>query len=84
MYQTIHEDVEVAGVFKQGQFVPKRFLWAKNQYDIQEITMKIKILEYGEATLIYSCMIRQIQAVARLSFNLKSHHWKIEEIWNEG
>jgi len=38
MYQIIGETIAVAGVYKGGQFQPKKFQWRERQFFISQIT----------------------------------------------
>lgn len=84
MYQTIDEEIAVAGVFQHKKFLPKKFLWREKTYIIHEITLHTLIKEHGEQSQQLACIAGGAHDVFRLSFDQKNNQWKLREIWIEG
>lgn len=82
MYQTIHEPIEVAGVFSQGKFSPAKFRWAKKTFPVESITLLSR--ERDGLVPIHHYSVVASETVFRLSFHPDSLAWFLEEIWQEG
>jgi hypothetical protein len=81
MYQTIHEQITVAGVYKSHTFTPRKFLWRKKPYLITEITLKADTKDGGVIKRLYSVVVKG--NVYRLEFNRDNENWWLEEVWCE-
>ncbi len=79
MYQTIHEDIAVAGLYVQGRFQPKKFQWRKRNFTITEIT---SVHDFKDGTVLK----RRFAVMAEknlylLEFNRMLETWIMEQIW---
>lgn len=81
MYQTIHEPIDVAGIYTKSTFTPKKFLWKNHEYVIGTITLKSDTKDGGVRKRLYSVTIGK--DVYRLEFNRESESWMLEEVWVE-
>lgn len=82
MYQTIHELVEVIGLFRRGKFRPKKFKWQGKVYGVDEVTLMVDTKDGGVRQRIYAVVSEG--NVYRLLYNRESEAWWLEEIWMEG
>ena len=82
MYQTIHEDISVIGIFQQGTFLPKKFRWAGRTQVVESVTLVSKERD-GQVPLHHYSVVSQ-GTVYRLLFYPESCQWFLEEIWHEG
>lgn len=82
MYQTLHEEIEVAGVFSRGKYKPVKFKWRTRQLKIQEITLVADTKDGGVRKRWFS-LVAEDKNVYRLLFNLENFQWFIEEVWVE-
>ena len=81
MYQTIHEPIAVAGVYRQGKFEPKKFQWGGRTLPVKEVTLVIDSKDGGVRKRHYS--ILSGGNVYRLCFNREAESWLLEEMWME-
>ena len=81
MYQRIHEEISVLGIFKNHKFIPKKFNWGNKTYSINEITLISDIKDGGVRKRLYSVV--SSANVYRLEFNRETEAWLLEEIWLE-
>lgn len=82
MYQTIHEQVRVAGVFNRSFFKPVWFEWNERMLRIQEVTL---VSDYKQGLVknrVYSVVADD--NVYRLTFDLNSLDWVLESVWIDG
>lgn len=82
MYQTIHEMIDVAGLFLQGKFIPKKFRWNGRSYPIDKVTIVADFRDGGRPQRQYSVLSGA--NVYRLLYERDSEHWFVEEVWCEG
>lgn len=83
MYQTLHEEVSVAGIFSRGKFIPKRFKWKYRDFTISEVTLVSDSKDGGVRKRWFS-VLTQDKNVFRLVFNQENYHWWVEEVWIDG
>lgn len=81
MYQTIHEAIAVAGVFKQGKFQPAKFRWQHTTYQVDEITLMSDTKDGGVRQRHYAVVSGA--NVYRLLYNRESEEWWLQEVWCE-
>ena len=81
MYQPIEEEIQVAGVYSEGKFIPKKFQWRNRAYSVEEITFSAASRD-GEIKLQHFS-VSSGGNLYRLIFNRDSQHWKLAEIWCE-
>lgn len=82
MYQTIHENIAVAGVFAQASFAPRKFQWRNREYGIEEVTYTAEWRDGGVRTRQYSVV--SAGNMYRLLYNRETEEWWLEEVWCEG
>jgi hypothetical protein len=82
MYQPVHEEVIVAGVFRHGSFQPKKFLWKNRELPVEEITMQARVKDAGVRKQFYSVVSQG--NLYRLCYTLDSQEWELVEVWDEG
>lgn len=82
MYQTIHEPIEVAGVFSQAAFRPARFRWSGRSYSVEEVTYLGSVRDGAQRFWQYSVV--SSGTVYRLRFQPQDLQWFLEEVWCEG
>lgn len=82
MYQAVQEKIIVAGVFRQGGFQPKKFLWKNREIQIEEITMQARVKDAGVQKQYYSVLHQG--TLYRLCYTLDSQQWELSEVWYEG
>jgi hypothetical protein len=82
MYQPIEEEISVAGIFSQGKFEPKKFLWKQKIYPITEITLTARSRD-GQVQLQHYSVLSHGN-LYRLMYNQTTQHWKLAEIWCDG
>ncbi|HSW90002.1 MAG TPA: hypothetical protein VLH19_03980 [Patescibacteria group bacterium] len=80
-FQTIGEKVIVAGVYTGAKFYPKKFLWQKQTYLIEKITLVTDMHEGQTKKRMYSVTVGS--NLYRLVFNRDSEVWVLEEVWSE-
>ncbi len=81
MFQRIAEKIEVAGVYKNTEFIPRKFQWRHRVYQIDELTLISDIKDGGIRKRLYSVTSRG--NLYRLCFNRDSESWLLEEVWYE-
>lgn len=81
MYQTIGETIWVIGVYKNSQFVPKKFKWRTREYPISEITLSNDVRDGAILKRWYSVMANN--NLYRIEFNRTSEQWQLLEVWAE-
>ncbi len=82
MYQSIEEEISVAGVFSQGKFQPKKFQWKQKIFPISAVTLTAKSRD-GQVRLQHFSVVAKGN-LYRLVFNQETQHWKLAEIWCDG
>jgi hypothetical protein len=80
-YLTIHETIQVAGVYAQAKFQPTAFVWSGKKWNISEVTAIVNQRDGGVELRHYSVVANQ--QVCRLLFNRDAEKWWLEEIWDE-
>ncbi len=82
MYQTIHETVRVAGIFKQSQFRPVWFDWQGRRFDVDNITL---VSDYNQGQVKHTIYSIEAQGnLYRLLHDLQSQDWYLEQVWMDG
>lgn len=81
VFTKINEKIEVAGVFKAGQFWPKKFQWRKKIWLVKTITLITRVKAEGEDKKIYS--VETNGQICRLEFDRLNESWRIEEVYCE-
>ena len=81
MYQSINESIDVIGVYKKRQFVPKKFKWKNKIFLIKQVTLSNDVREGDIKKRLYSVLAGG--NVYRLEFNRDSERWQLLEIWIE-
>ena len=79
MYQTIHEAIAVAGVYKKAIFTPHKFLWQKKIYPIDELTFVTDIRD-GKTKKRRFSLVSGGNSY-HLLFDRDRETWMLEEIW---
>jgi len=82
MYQTIGEEIQVAGLFKKGRFWPSKFKWYGQTFNIQKITLTAEANNGGVKLRYYSVLASG--NLYRLQYNRQFETWRLMEIWCEG
>lgn len=82
MYQPVQEAITVAGVFSQGKFLPKKFLWKQREIRVEEITMQARVKDGGVRKQFYSVLNQG--NLYRLCYTLDWQEWELSEVWYEG
>jgi hypothetical protein len=82
MYQTIHEQVRVAGIFNHSSFKPVWFEWSQRMLKIQDITLVSNYKQGLVKSKIYSVVAEG--NVYRLTFDLVTLDWTLESVWIDG
>ncbi|MBD3250308.1 MAG: hypothetical protein GF381_01940 [Candidatus Pacebacteria bacterium] len=82
MYQTIHERIEVIGVYKQAQFKPVKFQWQQKIMLIDQITLVSDFKDGQVKKRTYSVQVGV--DLYRLEFNRETEVWWLEEVWVDG
>lgn len=80
-YQTIHEKIDVAGVYAKGRFTPKKFAWRGAVLPVENITLQADIRD-GRAKLRQFSVVSK-GTVYRLLFHRDTEVWFLEEVWCE-
>lgn len=81
MFQTIGERIEIAGVYSQGSFIPKKFRWNSRVFPIKTVTLTANIRDGQTKKRMYAVLSGN--TLYRLLFNRDSETWTLEEIWVE-
>ena len=81
MYQTINEQIIIAGVYQANKFIPKKFKWGEKTYLVDEITLSSDFKDGGVRKRAYSVV--SSGNVFRLEFNRETEGWWLREIWVE-
>ncbi len=81
MYQTVNEEIEVAGVYSHSRFIPKKFKWNNKIFPIKEITLSNSVKDGLIKRRLYSVLSGV--NLYRIEFNRESEQWKILEVWCE-
>lgn len=79
MYQSIRERIDVAGVYKNSKFLPRKFRWQAREYQISEVTLTADTKDGGVQKRHFSVMSEG--NVYRLCFNRDNESWTLEEVW---
>lgn len=79
MYQKIHEEIKVAGVYKNHTFLPFKLLWQNRQLKIDEVTLVSDVKDGMVKKRFYSVTVGK--DVLRILFNRETETWTIDEIW---
>lgn len=81
MYQTIGEEIAVAGSYKNHHFKPFKFLWKNKELKIDQVTLVSDIKDGGVKKRWYSVVVGK--EVYRLLFDREVEKWTLEELWVE-
>ncbi len=82
MFQTIGEKIEIAGVYKNAAFFPKKMKWRQRILVIEKITLITEIRDGHIKKRMYSFVNKT--NLYRVVFNRETEIWILEEIWFEG
>lgn len=81
MYQKIHEDIQMIGVYGSAKFTPKKFQWKNRVYLVSEITLIADTKDGGVKKRFFS-LVSQGE-VYRVVFDRENEKWWLEEKWIE-
>lgn len=79
MYQKIHEEIKVAGVYKNHTFQPFKFLWKNRQLKIDQITLASDVKDGMIKKRFYSVLVGK--DIYRILFNRETETWILDEVW---
>ncbi|PIR62113.1 MAG: hypothetical protein COU66_00155 [Candidatus Pacebacteria bacterium CG10_big_fil_rev_8_21_14_0_10_44_11] len=79
MYEPIHETISVVGLYKNAQFVPRKFLWRQREYLISDINLIANIRDGAVYKRQYA--VTAPGGAYRLVFDRAEETWSLEEIW---
>lgn len=79
MHQKISETVSVIGLYSRAQFIPKKFLWKKRVYQVEQVTCITNIRDGAVRKRMYS--VTSLGNVYRLMFNREEETWELAEVW---
>ncbi len=82
MYQTIHDLIEVVGIYGRGQFHLRKFNWHGRVYVVDQVTLVANFKDGGVKQRMYS--VQSGANIYRLLFNRENEQWYLDEIWLEG
>ncbi|HYD35752.1 MAG TPA: hypothetical protein VD999_06810 [Vitreimonas sp.] len=81
MYQTIHEKIDVIGVYSHSTFKPVKFQWRDRVLKVEKITSIADIKDGGVKRRLYSVLVKG--NLYRLLFHRDGEFWMLEEVWVE-
>lgn len=81
MYQKIHEQISVVGLYSRGKFTPVKLKWRDTVLKITEITIQVPTNDGGVRKYFYSVVVDY--DVFRLEFNRETQQWLLLEKWVE-
>ena len=81
MYQRIGEAVSVAGVYRAGHFVPKKFKWRQRVLPIQAVHSVHDFKDGAVRKRRFSVSARN--TVFLLEFNRDLETWFLDQLWVE-
>jgi hypothetical protein len=79
MYQTITEEIAVAGTYKHQHFLPRKFEWHNRPYPIEEICSTHDFRDGSVRKRRYSVMAKG--TLYLIEFNRDQEKWSLEQIW---
>ncbi len=79
MYQIIHEDITVAGVYHQTKFKPVWFEWRDRRYKVDQVTLTSKVCDGGVVSHLYS--VQAGNDIYRLRFIDREQKWILQQVW---
>ncbi len=79
MFTTVHELIEVAGVYRQSGFLPKKFCWKNKVYAVDQVTAVAEIRDGQTKQRRYS--VTSGGNVYRLLMHRDREVWWLEEIY---
>ena len=79
MYQTIHEQIRVGGIFEKAEFKPVWFMWNKKHFKINEITLISDFKDGSIKKKIFSVLAKD--NLYRLDYCPSEYSWFLEQIW---
>jgi hypothetical protein len=82
MYQRIDETIIVAGVYRPGKFIPKRFQWKQHTFDITTINTSHDFRDGNVRKRQFSVSVGE--NVYLIEFNRDQETWTLEQLWVEG
>lgn len=77
----INERIEVAGVYAQGRFFPKKFKWKNQIFKIDQVTLVSELKDGLTKKRLYS--VQSGPNVYRLIFDREGETWSLSEVWYE-
>ncbi len=81
MYQAINEQIDVIGIYRKHQFLPKKFRWQQRVLKIDEVTLVNDVKDGQIDKRFYSVVAAD--NVYRLEFNRTTEEWKLVQVWVE-
>lgn len=81
MYQRLHEQIEVLGIYAQAKFTPKKFKWKNKVYLVDQITLVADLKDGGVKKRFFSLMSNK--ELYRVIFDRENEKWWLEEKWVE-
>jgi hypothetical protein len=81
MYHTIHEPIQVAGVYEQSRFRPMKFRWQNRLYVIHEICTVHDFRDGSVNKRRFS--VTSSGNVYLLEFDRYRETWFLEQVWVE-
>lgn len=81
MYASINEPIQVGVVFKNGQIVPRVFLWQGKKFKVENLDM-VHNGKVGSAKIYYFSVSNKMGAY-KISFNNQTLVWRLEQVYEE-
>lgn len=81
MYEPIHENISVIGVYKNAHFIPRKFLWRNKEYPVKQVTFVADIKDGSIRKRHYAVLVGGTSY--RLLFDRAEETWFLEEVWCE-
>lgn len=81
MYQTICETITVVGIFRNSEFIPKKFKWNNRTYLIDAITSTHELRDGGVQKRRYA--VTSKANLYLLEYNRQEESWELIQIWHE-
>lgn len=79
MYEPIHETISVIGVYKNAQFIPRKFLWRSKEYSVSQVTFVADVKDGSVRKRHYAVVVQS--TAYRLLFDRAEETWSLEEVW---
>lgn len=79
MYQTIHERIKVGGIFYLAKFKPVWFVWRRQKFKVEEVTLISDFKDGAIKKKMYSVLAQG--NLYRLDFCPEEFSWFLEQTW---